>query len=117
MYVRDHTRPQLKAATGLQPTDDDYEVFRITNEMKQASVSDFPSDIDHPAFRQWSGQVVSDSNGDVPGQGPRGYIAGRLKQGAWAVAGLMTFARLYVLPVKTPSTAGAGARGSRMVSA
>ena len=33
MYVRDHTRPQLKAAMGLDPTAYGYAVFKITNDI------------------------------------------------------------------------------------
>jgi len=98
MYVRDHTRPQLKAAMGLQPTDYDYEVFRITNEISK-QVFPISLDIDHPAFRHGLDRLFQIQTAMSLAKA-RGGIVGRLKQGAWAVAGLMTFARLYVLPVK-----------------
>ena len=98
MYVRDHTRPQLKAAMGLQPTDYDYEVFRITNEISK-QVFPISLDIDHPAFREGMNRLFLIQTAMSVAKA-RGGILGRLKQGAMAVAGLMTFARLYVLPVK-----------------
>jgi magnesium-protoporphyrin IX monomethyl ester (oxidative) cyclase len=50
MYVRDHTRPELKQAMGLEPGEYDFEVFRITNEITK-QVFPIMLDIDHPAFR------------------------------------------------------------------
>ena len=98
MYVRDHTRPQLKAAMGLDPTEYDYTVFRITNEITK-QVFPLSLDIDSPAFRAGMDRLFKIQSA-VTAAKTQGGLVGALKQGVWAVAGLVTFARLYVLPAK-----------------
>jgi magnesium-protoporphyrin IX monomethyl ester (oxidative) cyclase len=51
MYVRDHARPEFHKAIGIDPTDYDYRVFSITNEISRQC---FPVvlDIDNPVFRE-----------------------------------------------------------------
>ena len=70
MYVRDHARPWLSEAMGMDPTEYDYTVFRITSEISR-QVFPISLDIDLPAFRSWHGQVVRVVGGDGPGQGTR----------------------------------------------
>jgi magnesium-protoporphyrin IX monomethyl ester (oxidative) cyclase len=50
MYVRDHARPEFHKALGIDPTDYDYRVFHITNEISRQC---FPVvlDIENPKFR------------------------------------------------------------------
>ena len=98
MYVRDHTRPQLKAAMGLNPTAYDYEVFRITNDITR-QVFPVSLDIDHPAFKAGMTRLFEAQTGMDAGKA-QGGLLGRLKQTYWAVAGVTTFARLYLLPMK-----------------
>ena len=98
MYVRDHTRPMLKAAMGLDPTSYGYEVFRITNEITK-QVFPLSLDIDHPAFRAGMTRLVQVQTG-LNAAKAQGGLVGLVKQGYWATLGLATFARLYVLPVK-----------------
>ena len=98
MYVRDHTRPKLHVAMGLDPDEYDFTVFRITSEISK-QVFPITLDTDHPAFRRGLERLhrISDAIAAAKAQGG---IVGTVKRGAWAVAGLATFARLYVLPTK-----------------
>ena len=98
MYVRDHTRPMLKAAMGLDPTNYGYEVFRITNEITK-QVFPLSLDIDNPVFRAGMTRLVQVQAG-VNAAKAQGGLLGLIKRGFWVAAGLATFARLYVLPVK-----------------
>ena len=75
MYVRDHTRPQLKAAMGLDPTNYDYAVFKITNDItKQTKAAFEPSlAVQTDTLRHFvSGGILRPVN--VLGFGP-GYTA------------------------------------------
>ena len=98
MYVRDHTRPQLKAAMGLDPTAYDYDVFRITNDITK-QVFPVSLDIDNPVFRTGMTRLFAAQTGINAGKA-RGGLLGLAKQGYWAAVGALTFARLFVLPMK-----------------
>ena len=98
MYVRDHTRPLLHMAMGLDPETYDYTVFRITSEIS-TQVFPITLDIDHPAFRAGLKRLHSLSEGIARAR-RRGGVVGRLQQGGLAVLGAATFVRLYLLPVK-----------------
>lgn len=98
MYVRDHTRPQLKAAMGLEPTAYDYEVFRITNDITR-QVFPVSLDIDHPAFRAGMTRLFEAQTGITAGKA-QGGLRGKLKQAYWTSVGAATFVRLYLLPMK-----------------
>jgi magnesium-protoporphyrin IX monomethyl ester (oxidative) cyclase len=98
MYVRDHSRPQLKAAMGLAPTEYDFEVFRITNQISQ-QVFPISLDIDSPAFRSGLEQLFECQQG-LDAARAKGGILGRVKQGYWALRGAAIFVKLYCLPVR-----------------
>ncbi|HRD95679.1 MAG TPA: magnesium-protoporphyrin IX monomethyl ester (oxidative) cyclase [Rubrivivax sp.] len=98
MYVRDHTRPMLHEAMGLDSTAYDYQVFRITSEISK-QVFPVSLDIDHPTFRAGMDRLFRIQRG-IDRAKARGGLIGKLQQAGWAVAGAATFARLYGLPVK-----------------
>jgi magnesium-protoporphyrin IX monomethyl ester (oxidative) cyclase len=98
MYVRDHMRPAFHQAVGMDPTDYDFKVFRITNEISR-QVFPVLLDLDHPAFqpglhRLWK---ISEAIGAAKKQG--GIVGGLKRFGLMAEAAA-TFLKLYLLPVK-----------------
>jgi magnesium-protoporphyrin IX monomethyl ester (oxidative) cyclase len=98
MYVRDHTRPAMHQALGIDPTEYDYTVFRITSEISR-QVFPLTLDIDAPRFRAGMERLRALSAAMDEAKA-RGGILGRLRQAGLAVAAAATFARLYLLPVK-----------------
>lgn len=99
MYVRDHTRPALKQAMGLEPTEYDFEVFRITNEITK-QVFPILLDIDHPAFHANLDRLYRCAMRADEGKATGG-IVGNLRKAFWSVAGAAVFARMYFIPVKS----------------
>jgi magnesium-protoporphyrin IX monomethyl ester (oxidative) cyclase len=97
MYVRDHTRPALHVAMGIDPTEYDYKVFGITTEITR-QVFPISLNTDNPAFRSGLEQLFRISK-SVDRAKAQGGAMGKLKQAVWSLAGLATFARLYFMPV------------------
>jgi magnesium-protoporphyrin IX monomethyl ester (oxidative) cyclase len=98
MYVRDHARPWLSEAIGMDPTEYDHRVFDITSAI---ACQVFPITLDtaRPAFRRGLDDLCRHHQRMEAGKA-RGGVLGRLQQ-AWGAAGLgLTFARLYVMPVQ-----------------
>jgi len=98
MYVRDHTRPMLHNAMGLDSTHYDYQVFDITTEISK-QVFPVSLDTDNPAFRAGLSRLC-DLQRRVNEARAQGGVMGRLRQGGLAVAAALTFTRLYLLPVR-----------------
>ena len=98
MYVRDHTRPALHLAMGLDPDTYDYRVFDITTEISK-QVFPLSLDTDSPKFRAGLKRLLEASDGFAAGKA-RGGVIGRLQQARWAITGALTFAKLYIHPVK-----------------
>ena len=98
MFVRDHTRPMLHRAMGLEPDAFDYRVFEITTEISR-QVFPVSLDTDSPAFRTGLDRLVQARMRFDAGRA-RGGIVGRLQQAAAAVSGAINFVRLYFHPVK-----------------
>ena len=98
MYVRDHMRPAFHQAIGIDPTDYDFAVFRITNEIAK-QVFPVLLDLDHPAFRAGLHRLWRITEARAAAKA-RGGLLGRLAQAGLAVAAAAIFGRLYLLPVK-----------------
>ena len=98
MFVRDHTRPQLHQAMGLEPDEFDYRVFDITTAISR-QVFPLSLDTDAPAFRAGLSRLV-DARRRFDAGAARGGVFGRLQQAAAAASGALNFARLYLHPVK-----------------
>lgn len=101
MYVRDHARPVFHAALGVDPTEYDMTVFRITTEIcKQV----FPEslDLDNPAFARCLDRLrrITESKRAARMQGG---VMGKVKNAGLTLAAAATFARLYLIPT-TPNT-------------
>jgi magnesium-protoporphyrin IX monomethyl ester (oxidative) cyclase len=98
MYVRDHARPAFHAALGLDPTDYDYQVFRVCSEISR-QVFPLTVDIDHPTFRTCMdrfAQITAKISDIGAKAGPLGALK---KAGLMAQAGV-TFLQLFFLPTK-----------------
>ena len=98
MFVRDHNRPEMHKAMGLDADEYDHEVFRITSQIT-TQVFPLTLDTDNPAFRAGLKRLCV-LQAKVDAAKAHGGILGRLTQAACAVAALGTFARLYLLPTK-----------------
>ena len=97
MYVRDHTRPMLHEAMGLDSSEYDYQVFNITTAITQ-QVFPLALDTDNPSFRRGLERLFAISQAMEKAK-VRGGLLGKLQQGVCAVQAAATFARLYCLPV------------------
>jgi magnesium-protoporphyrin IX monomethyl ester (oxidative) cyclase len=98
MYVRDHARPEFHKALGIDPTDYDYKVFRVTSEISR-QVFPLTLDIDNSAFRAGLERLRRINEG-MNAARQRGGVIGRLRFAGLAASAVATFARLYVLPAK-----------------
>jgi len=98
MYVRDHTRPALNEALGLDPTTYDYRVFEITSEISR-QVFPLTLDLENPTFRAGLERLRRIAGAAEIARARGGLLAG-LKRAGLACAAAAIFARLYLLPVR-----------------
>ena len=93
MYVRDHARPVFHEALGVDPTEYDYKVFGICNQISR-QVFPVELDIDDPRFRARMERLLAAARRIEQGKA-QGGLKGALKRaGGMAGAGL-AFASLY----------------------
>ncbi len=97
MYVRDHTRPKLYEAFGMDVTEFDHRVFDITTEISK-QVFPFTLNTRDPRFMHGLERmrVLAEKQQRLAEQKGAGA---RLKRLGLLVASGITFARLYCLPV------------------
>jgi len=99
MYVRDHMRPAFHEAIGLDPTDYDDKVFRITSDISK-QVFPLMLDIDNPAFRAGLDRLWRIAEASTAARA-QGGLGGRLKRIGLGIRAAATFARLFLLPTKS----------------
>ncbi len=96
MYVRDHTRPVLYEALGIDPTTFDYQVFAITTEISR-QVFPLTLETDDPRFRAGLADLLVVAQASAAAKAQGGVI-GSLKRAGLSVKAALLFARLYFLP-------------------
>jgi magnesium-protoporphyrin IX monomethyl ester (oxidative) cyclase len=98
MYVRDHARPVFHAALGIDPTEYDMKVFRITTEICK-QVFPVSLDLDHPAFAAGLERLrrITEAKRAARRQGG---VVGRAKGAVLTLAAAAAFLRIYLVPVK-----------------
>ncbi len=97
MYVRDHARPELHSAFGLDPTEYDFTVFRITSEISK-QVFPLTLDIEHPAFRAGLERLLALSVA-IDSAKQKGGLMNMVRRAGYTAAAAATFLRLYLRPV------------------
>jgi magnesium-protoporphyrin IX monomethyl ester (oxidative) cyclase len=95
MYVRDHARPVFHKALGLDPTEYDMQVFRITSEICR-QVFPVTLDIENPAFLAGMERlrVIGEK---IEAARSRGGLAGRARRLAWLAGAGLTLGRLFIM--------------------
>jgi magnesium-protoporphyrin IX monomethyl ester (oxidative) cyclase len=88
----------LHNAMGLDSDEYDYTVFRITTEISK-QVFPISLDTDHPTFRAGLKRLF-ELQTRIDQAKARGGLMGKLTQGWCTAAAVLTFGRLYCLPVQ-----------------
>lgn len=96
MYVRDHNRPAFHAALGIDPTEYDYTVFRVTSEITR-QVFPLTLDSDAPVFRAIMERMRVLARG-IEAAKQQGGVVGAVKRLGLTAAVVGNFVRLYLQP-------------------
>ncbi len=99
MYVRDHARPELHSALGIDPTEYDFTVFRITSEISR-QVFPLTVNLDDPRFHACLDRLLQITRATEAAKA-QGGILGGIKRVGLALRAVGTFVRLYLLPTQT----------------
>ncbi len=99
MFVRDHSRPALYEALGMDPTEFDYRVFDITTAISR-QVFPLTLDTDNPAFRRGLERLLQVNLAITESRQNDGAVVGRLRRAGLTLRAGLTFVRLYFMPVK-----------------
>ena len=99
MFVRDHARPVFHKALGIDPTEYDMTVFRITTEICR-QVFPVALDIENPAFLKGLQRLRDLTERLSEARKQRFGIGGLLKMAGLGAATGVTLLRLFLLPVK-----------------
>ena len=94
MYVRDHNRPVFHAALGVDPTEYDFAVFRMTSEITR-QVFPLTLDTDAPAFRAGLERMRTLAAGIAEAKA-HGGIVGAAKRLGLTAAVVANFVKLYL---------------------
>jgi magnesium-protoporphyrin IX monomethyl ester (oxidative) cyclase len=95
MYVRDHARPVFHAALGLDPTQYDMQVFRITTEICR-QVFPVTLDVDNPAFLAGMERLRRLAERIAATKAQRG-LGGMMKRVALLAGTGLTLGRLFMM--------------------
>ncbi|MEO1090564.1 MAG: magnesium-protoporphyrin IX monomethyl ester (oxidative) cyclase [Pseudomonadota bacterium] len=94
MYVRDHARPAFHEGLGVDPTEYDFEVFRITTEIMH-QVFPVSLDLEAPAFRAGLDRLITFNAGIVAAEAQGGAV-GWVKKMAYSARAGVTLLRLFL---------------------
>ncbi len=93
MYVRDHARPEFHKALGVDPTEYDYRVFSICNQISR-QVFPVELDIESEAFRTQMENLRKAANRIDEGKA-RGGVTGMVQRISGMAGAGWAFARMY----------------------
>ena len=96
MYVRDHSRPELYRALGMDPTDFDYRVFDITTAISK-QVFPLTLDTNNPAFQQLLEKLLEINLAIAEQKRRRGPLA-LARRAILSGRAALVFARLFLMP-------------------
>ncbi|MEQ1653045.1 MAG: magnesium-protoporphyrin IX monomethyl ester (oxidative) cyclase [Hyphomicrobium sp.] len=98
MYVRDHARPEFHKALGIEPTDYDFRVYRLTSEIAR-QVFPVEVDIDNPRFLK-NLEKLRVINDRVEAIATETGLAAKAKRYGLAFSAFTAFAGLYTIPAR-----------------